>query len=66
MLGEGLPVAIQNRFVSKDSLTVRFPLEETISGGSVKGNKKVVINDCCCAVVFSFISPSNVYNSQLT
>ena len=30
MLGEGLPVALQNRFVSKDSLTVRFLLEEAI------------------------------------
>ena len=29
MLGEGLPLALQNRFVSKDSLTVRFLVEET-------------------------------------
>ena len=44
MLGEGLPLAIQDRFVSKDSLTVRLLLEETISGGSVKGNKKVILD----------------------
>ena len=45
MLGEGLPVALQNRFVSKDSLIVRFLIEETIWGGSVQDNKNVIIND---------------------
>lgn len=45
MQGEGLPVALQNRFVSKDSLIVRFLVEETIWGGSVQDNKNVIIND---------------------
>lgn len=38
MLGEGLPLALQNRFVSKDSLTVRFLVEERICGGSIQDN----------------------------
>ena len=39
IVGEGLPLALQNRFVSEDSLTVRFLVVERICGETVQDNK---------------------------
>lgn len=40
MLGKGLPLALQNRFVSKDSFAVWLLGEEMIFGGSMQDNRK--------------------------
>ena len=52
ILSGGLPLAWQNRFVSKDSLTVRFLLYLRILGGSVQDDKMVINNDSWSASKF--------------
>lgn len=43
MVGGGLPLALQNKFVVEDSFTVGFPVELTISGRS-EINAATIIN----------------------